>query len=108
MRRGDIVVVAERGAYSGKPRPVVVVQDDDFCQAHASITVVPLTSQQHPALVFRVAVPATPDTGLQVNSDAMIDKMQAIRRDSIGQTVGRADPASMDRIDTALRRWLSL
>lgn len=108
MRRGDIAVVAERGAYSGKPRPVVIVQDDDFCAAHNSITVVPLTSLQQRALTFRVAVPATPASGLQVDSDAMIDKMQAIRRESIGQIIGRADTASMDRIDTGLRRWLAL
>ncbi|WP_439545187.1 type II toxin-antitoxin system PemK/MazF family toxin [Sandarakinorhabdus sp.] len=108
MRRGDIVVVAERGAYSGKPRPVIIVQDDDYCVAHNSITVVPLTSQQRTALAFRVAVPATSATGLQVDSDAMIDKIQAIRRESIGQTVGRADIASMGRIDDALRHWLAI
>jgi mRNA-degrading endonuclease toxin of MazEF toxin-antitoxin module len=29
VRRGDIYTAAARGAYSGKPRPVVVIQDDN-------------------------------------------------------------------------------
>jgi mRNA interferase MazF len=30
VSRGDIHVAAARGAHTGKPRPVVIVQDDRF------------------------------------------------------------------------------
>ena len=44
MTRGDIVVVATKGAYSGKPRPALVVQADMFNETHSSLTVCPITS----------------------------------------------------------------
>ena len=40
MRRGDIWTVAGGKDYAGKPRPVVIVQDDSF-DATASIRSVP-------------------------------------------------------------------
>ena len=45
MRRGDIVVIADRdgGDYSGKPRPAVVVQSDVFAET-GSIVVEKLVS----------------------------------------------------------------
>ncbi|ETZ52076.1 type II toxin-antitoxin system PemK/MazF family toxin [Mycobacterium avium] len=55
MRRGDIYIAAARGAYSGKPRPVVVVQDDRF-DATASVTVVPFTTSDVDAPLFRIVV----------------------------------------------------
>ena len=42
-RRGEMHIAAARGAYSGKPRPVVIVQDDRF-DATASVTICPLTT----------------------------------------------------------------
>ncbi|ATO62424.1 hypothetical protein BB737_13145 [Mycobacterium avium subsp. hominissuis] len=54
MRRGDIYIAAARGAYSGKPRPVVV-QDDRF-DATASVTVVPFTTSDVDAPLFRIVV----------------------------------------------------
>ena len=50
--RGDIVVVATRGAYSGKPRPTLVVQSDLFNETHASVTVCPITSDCIDAPLF--------------------------------------------------------
>ena len=50
MRRGDIYTAAARGAYSGKPRPVVIIHDDRF-DATASVTVVPFTTSQQTGAV---------------------------------------------------------
>jgi hypothetical protein len=43
LTRGEIYTTAARGAYTGKPRPVVILQDDRF-DATASITVCPFTT----------------------------------------------------------------
>ena len=43
MRRGDIWTVAGGKDYAGKPRPVVIVQDDSF-DATDSITVCAFTT----------------------------------------------------------------
>ena len=51
MKRGTIVVVASRGAYTGKPRPAVVLQSDLFNPTHASVTICPTTGQPSRAAV---------------------------------------------------------
>ncbi len=72
MNRGDIVIVATRGAYTGKPRPALVVQDDDFNPTHASVTLCPITSDCVDAPLFRVSLPAGPRTGLTRPSQVMV------------------------------------
>ena len=44
--RGTVVTVASPGAYSGKPRPAVVVQADRWLQAPSQCQ--PLPPHQHP------------------------------------------------------------
>jgi PemK-like, MazF-like toxin of type II toxin-antitoxin system len=55
VKRGDLVVVALPGDY-GKPRPALVVQSDLFNDAHASITVAPVSSTIVNTPLFRVTV----------------------------------------------------
>lgn len=52
MRRGEIWTVAGGNDYAGKPRPVVIVQDDSF-DATDSITVCALTTDPTDAPLFR-------------------------------------------------------
>ena len=108
MRRGDIVTMAGVGDFSGKPRPGLIVQQDDFCIAHTSLSVLPITSVPQEPLMFRVAIPADAGTGLKRASAVMVDKLQSVRRDRIGEFIGRADLATMQRVDDALRLWLAL
>ncbi len=44
MTRGDIVIVSAKGAYTGKPRPALVVQADAYTPTHASVTMCPMTT----------------------------------------------------------------
>lgn len=108
MTRGDVVVVATRGAYTSKPRPAVVVQADDFNETHASITICPITSDVVDAPLFRVTLPAGARTGLDVASQVMVDKIVSVPRDAIGKTIGRCASVEMDAIGDALRRWLAI
>lgn len=108
MTRGDVVVVATRGAYTGKPRPAIVVQADVFNETHASVTVCPITSDVIDAPLFRVSVPPGARTGLQAASQVMADKVVSVPRASIAKRIGRCDAAEVQSVDDALRRWLSL
>ena len=108
MTRGDIVVVATRGAYSAKPRPALVVQSDVFNDTHASLTVCPITSDCIDALLFRVSVPPGARTGLHAPSQVMVDKVVSVPRSSIAKGIGRSDSAELSTVDHALRRWLAL
>jgi mRNA interferase MazF len=108
MTRGDVVVVATRGAYTSKPRPAVVVQSDDFNETHASITICPITSDVVDAPLFRVSLPAGHRTGLETASQAMVDKIVSVPREAVGKTLGHCGSIEMDSIGDALRRWLSI
>lgn len=108
MNRGDIVVVATRGAYTGQPRPALVVQSDLFTPTHASVSVCLITSVHVDAPLFRVPVPPGDRTGLQSPSQVMVDKIVSVPRASIAKVIGRCDGDELEAVDGALRRWLAL
>lgn len=108
VSRGDVVLVAARGEFTGKPRPALVVQADLFNPTHPSVTVCLVTSELHDAPLFRPTLAPSPENGLKTASQVMIDKLASVRRDSLGQRIGRLDPASLADVDRALRLWLDL
>jgi mRNA interferase MazF len=108
VTRGEIVVVATKGTYTSKPRPAVVVQADVFNQAHASVTLCPITSECIDAPLFRVPLPPGDRTGLAVPSQVMVDKIVSVPLPSIGNTVGRCTTDELHTVSDALRRWLAL
>ncbi|MGO8997790.1 MAG: type II toxin-antitoxin system PemK/MazF family toxin [Polyangiaceae bacterium] len=107
LARGDVVTVAATGDFAGKPRPAVVVQSDLFNETHASFTIVPITTALVDADLFRIDL-RTKDSGLRARSQAMVDKITTVRRERIGRRIGALVSEDMDRIDLALRTWLSL
>lgn len=108
MTRGDVVVVATRGAYTSKPRPALVVQSDAFNPTHSSVTICPITSDCVDAPLFRVPLPAGRRTGLAVPSQVMVDKVVSVPRAAIGQTIGRTASPELLAVRQALMEWLAL
>ena len=108
MKRGTIVVVAARGAYTGKPRPALVVQSDLFNPTHSSVTICPITSECVDAPLFRLTLPPGARTGLRAVSQVMIDKVVSVPRQAITAEVGECDPREVEAVDDGLRRWLGL
>lgn len=104
MRRGDIVLIALPGAY-GKPRPALVIQSDLF-DDHPSVTVLPITSDLREAPLFRIGLEPTPENGLRLPSEIMVDKTHTVPRDKIGAPIGRASDADMLRVTRALALFL--
>jgi mRNA interferase MazF len=108
VKRGTIVVVAARGASTGKPRPAMVVQSDLFNPTHSSVTICPITSECVDAPLFRLTLPPGSRTGLRVVSQVMIDKIVSVPRQAITAEVGECDPREVEAVDDGLRRWLGL
>jgi mRNA interferase MazF len=108
VSRGDIVIVATKGAYTSKPRPALVVQANRFNDTHASITVCPITSDCLDAPLFRLNLPPGERTGLDLPSQVMVDKVVSVPRAAIGRAVGQCDAGELEAVDGALRGWLSL
>jgi len=108
VRRGDIcIAAAPRGGYTGKPRPVVIVQDDRF-DATASITVCPLTTNPLDAPLTRIDVEVTAATGIEQPSKIMIDKITTMPRANVRDHLGRLADADLIRLDRALFVFLGL
>ena len=108
MKKGAIVVVAARGAYTGKPRPAVVVQSDLFNPTHARITVCPITSDCVDAPLFRLTLPPGSRTGLKNVSQVMVDKIVSVPRGAISEEIGECSSQELETVDDGLRRWLAL
>jgi mRNA interferase MazF len=90
MRRGDVVVVADRGGgdYAGKPRPAVIIQSDLYDQTH-SVVICPTTTVRHDAELLRVPLAPSARLALRSPSWVMVDKLTSIRRERAGEVIGR-------------------
>lgn len=109
VTRGAVVVVAARGAYTGKPRPAVVVQSDAVSPTFESVTVCPITSALvDDAAAFRVMLASGRRTGLRVPSQVMVDKVGSVPRARISSEIGECSEREMAAIDEAIRGWLGL
>lgn len=82
MRRGEIVVVAQRGHYEGKPRPAIIIQSDAHLESHPSVLVCQLSTDPRAAIdaFFRVQVEPADTNGLRERSTIMIDRVVTIER----------------------------
>lgn len=107
MRRGDIYTAASQGGYSGKPRPVVIVQDDRF-DATASITVCPLTTNPIDAPLFRVPIEPSQPNGLDQPSFLMVDKVTTMPRANLRDHLGRIGDNHLVQLNRALIVFLGL
>jgi mRNA interferase MazF len=108
VKRGAIVVVAAKGAYTGKPRPALVVQSDLFNPTHASVTICPITSDCVDAPLFRLTLPPGSRTGLKAVSQVMIDKTVSVPRAAITGEIGECSTTELEAVGDGLRHWLGL
>lgn len=107
ITRGAVVLAEAAGDY-GEPRPAVVVQSELFNPTHASIVVCPVTSFLIEAPLFRIALAPSEANGLKTESQVMIDKLMALKRERIRRAVGRLSAKEMGEVQQALRLWLGL
>jgi mRNA interferase MazF len=107
MRRGDIWTVAGGKGYSGKPRPVVIIQDDSF-DATASITICAFTTDETDAPLFRLFVQPNERNGLRAVCRLMVDKVSTVPKTKVGARVGRLDDEDILRLNQAVLVFLGL
>ena len=107
MRRGDILTAAGGRDYAGKPRPIVIVQDDSF-DATDSITVCAFTTDETEAPLFRLPVEPTDRNGLFATSRLMVDKITTVPKSKVGAQIGRLDDEDILRLNRAILVFLGL
>lgn len=107
MKRGEIWTVSGGAAYTGKPRPAVIVQDDSF-DATASITLCVFTTDPTEAPLFRILVEPNVRNGLHEPSRIMVDKITTVSKAKLGTRVGRLDDEDIVRLNQAVLVFLGL
>ena len=106
MRRGDFVTIVTQGDF-GKPRPALVVQSDAF-DAHATVTVLLVSSLLVETPLFRVTVHPNAKNGLRNVSQVMVDKTMTIKRDKLGKVFGSANDELMLEVSRSLAVFLGI
>lgn len=104
--RGDFVTIAMQGDF-GKPRPALVVQSDAF-DAHATVTVLLVSSLLVDAPLFRISVQPSDKNGLRSPSQVMVDKAMTIKRDKLGEAFGSASDELMLQVSRSLAVFLGI
>lgn len=97
------------GVYAAEPRSAVIVQDDLF-DATSSVAVVPMTSSLLDAPLIRIRISGGDGrlSGLDHDSDVMIDKLTTVRRSNVHTRVGRLTAEQLVEIERAIMAFLGL
>lgn len=106
MKRGDLYVAALPGDY-GKPRPVVVVQNDDIDNLESKI-ICPLTTYDEPVAFLRLRVDPTAENGLESTSFVMVEKIITVPTWRFRQHIGRLEASALDTVSNRLAVILGL
>ena len=104
---GEVWTAGGGSAYTGKPRPVVVIQDDRF-DATDSITVCALTTDPTEAPLIRLAIEPTAANGLRDRSSIMVDKITTVQRARLASRIGRLSDEDIVRLGRAIVVFLGL
>jgi mRNA interferase MazF len=107
MKRGEIWTMAGGSGYAGKPRPVLIVQDDAFAERD-SVTVCLITTDPADLPVFRIPVEPTADNGLRGASRLMVDKVTTVQRSRLGHCIGQLVDDDLLRLNRSLLVFLGL
>jgi len=102
--RGELWTVAG-GVYAARPRPALILQDDAFA-ATDSVTVLPLTSHLLDAPLLRVRIGAGQMSGLDRDSDVMVDKLTTVRRSNVATRVGRLSTEQLGEVERGVMAFL--
>ncbi|HLH12658.1 MAG TPA: type II toxin-antitoxin system PemK/MazF family toxin [Methylovirgula sp.] len=107
MKRGEVWTVSGGKDYAGKPRPVVIVQDDSF-DATDSITICAFTTDETEAPLFRLPLEPNERNGLRTACRLMVDKITTVPKTKFGARVGRLDDEDILRLNRAVLVFLGL
>ena len=107
MKRGDVFTASGGNGYAGKPRPVVIVQDNSF-DLTASITVCAFTTDETDAPLIRLLIEPNVRNGLRLACRLMVDKITTGPKSKLGKHIGRLDDPDKLRLNQAILVFLHL
>jgi mRNA interferase MazF len=107
MKRGEIWTIAGGKGYAGKPRPVVILQDNRF-DATDSITICAFTTDPTEAPLFRLPIEPNETNGLRAQCRLMVDKMTTVPKAKVGARIGRLNDEDVVRLNRAALVFLGM
>jgi mRNA interferase MazF len=99
VKRGDIYIAdlnPTHGTEPGKKRPVVVVQTNLLNGIHPSTLICPITTNVKPNAKYLRVHLSDKETGLNKDSDIMVDQIRAIDNKRLMRRVGEIPGKQMD------------
>jgi mRNA interferase MazF len=110
-RRGEVYLVnfdPTVGSEIRQTRPALVLQND-IANRHSPITIVAAISSQFDDTLYPTEVLiASPEAGLTVDSVALLNQIRSIDRQRLTKRLGTVRPATMGKVERALRISLGL
>lgn len=107
MRRGEVWTAAGGKDYAGKPRPVVILQDNQF-DATNSVTICAFTTDPTEAPLFRLPIEPNQRNGLRAPCRLVVDKITTVPKMKIGTRIGRLDNEDIVRLNRAVLVFLGM
>jgi mRNA interferase MazF len=93
--------------YSGKLRPVVILQDDRFDGTN-SVTICAFTTDPTEAPLFRLLIKPSESNGLRAECQLMVDKVTTVPKTKLGVQVGQLADKDMLRLNRAVLVFLGI
>jgi mRNA-degrading endonuclease toxin of MazEF toxin-antitoxin module len=103
---GEILLVSG-GAYTSKPRPVLVFQNAGSYTGE-SLIVIPFTTARNEEIKTRIALSPTEQNGLDRECFLEVDKLSAINIAHIGGKIGTLEDDLIDEAKSIARELLML
>mgnify|MGYP002628847357 CR=1 FL=1 len=107
MRRGELWTASAGHGDAGKPRPVLIIQDDRF-DATDSITFCPLTTTVTDIPLLRIPLQPNKTNGLTTPSSIIVDKITTAHRSQLGQRIGKVSTTEMRQLERGLLVYLGM
>lgn len=101
MKRGDIWSAATGSGFGSKPRPVVIVQSDNYINGPNILVALCQTAIEEPNEVRPRLTPNSVN-GLNEMSDVAVDLLVAVPRRKFGNPIGRVSEQELAEIDAML------
>lgn len=110
IKRGDVFSIdfePIRGSEQGKVRPAVVIQNDIGNLHSPTLIVAPITTGEKSQFPVNIEVKA-PEGGLAHHSLVLLNQIRTVDRSRIGRYWGKLEPATMLKVDRAIKISLGL
>jgi mRNA interferase MazF len=105
MKRGELYLASAGSGYVGKPRPVLIIQDDALAGLD-SVVVCPLSTASPILEPLRISVQAGVETGLDHDCAIMVDKVSAVPTSTIGPRISVVDASALRSVTRGLATLL--